>query len=248
MLVDSLYDYDTNNQQLITNTYLMTSPIICAIDTPNLSTASTLAQKLVTEVAAIKLGLEFFCAHGQVGVLQVIPENTQLFLDLKLHDIPNTVAKSIASLASLNPHMLTLHASGGREMMEHARSARDAQHMQTKLLGVTLLTSLDAEDLESIGMQPQPLAQTLRLATLAQRAGLQGVICSGHEIEALRAECGEDFLLVVPGIRPTGSEAHDQKRTLTPREALAKGADYLVIGRPITQSADPLSAARALLA
>jgi len=223
----------------------------CAIDTVDTAVAARLINRLQGAVGGIKLGLEFFTAHGPDLVRRLVGLETRLFLDLKLHDIPNTVAGAVRAVAPLQPDMLTIHASGGPAMMRAARSAADetaakAGTRRPNLLGVTVLTSLDQSDLISVGVSQAPLDQVRRLAALAQASGMDGVICSPFEIAALRADCGKDFLLVVPGIRPAGAEMGDQKRVMTPGEAVAAGADRLVIGRPITEAADPRAAALAI--
>ncbi|MCX8231969.1 MAG: orotidine-5'-phosphate decarboxylase, partial [Alphaproteobacteria bacterium] len=177
-----------------------------------------------------------------------IPKGTPLFLDLKFHDIPNTVAGAVRAASALTPAMLNVHAAGGRAMMEAARDAAAESTARPWVLAVTVLTSLDAGDLADIGGNGAPGEQVLRLATLAQTAGLDGVVCSAQEISTLRAECGPDFKLVVPGIRPQGSAPGDQKRTMTPVEAVQRGADVLIIGRPITAAPDPTAAAQAIVA
>ncbi len=219
--------------------------IFCAIDTPDLAAAEKLAASL-QGVVDIKLGLEFFTARGAAGVKKVqaaAGARTKLFLDLKLHDIPNTVAGAArAAVAGCRPDFLTVHASGGREMIRAAVEAAG----DTKILAVTVLTSLDANELAAIGQGDDAQAQVLRLARLAVAAGAGGIVCSPREIALLRKELPKDVILVVPGIRPAGAVKGDQKRVMTPAEATAAGADYLVIGRPITQAADPVAAARSM--
>ena len=213
-------------------------PIFCAIDTDNLEQAVQTAQS-IQSTCGIKLGLEFFNAHGIKGVKQVMnaAQNAPLFLDLKYNDIPNTVAGAIRAVTKdITPAFLNVHALGGIEMM---RAAKNACPPSTKLLAVTILTSIDSENLDSLGMGTNVEGQVLRLAQLTKQAGLDGIVCSSHEIEAVRATCGDDFTLMVPGIRPKGSAVNDQKRTMTPHEAMNKGATHLVIGRPITQNENP---------
>lgn len=228
------------------------NPIFCALDTPDLSRARALAQMLRGVVAGVKLGLEFFAANGPAGVTAVAGNDLPFFLDLKLHDIPNTVAKAVRSAAALEPLLMTIHVAGGPGMMEAAVNAADQAASEDgkrriKLLGVTVLTSLDEGDLAAVG-QPGPVAeQVQRLALLARDSGLDGVICSPQEVAVLRDICGADFLLVVPGIRPVGSAVGDQKRVMGPRAAIQAGADYLVIGRPITEAQHPAAAAQAIL-
>lgn len=223
-------------------------PIIyCAVDTPDLGRAKDMAEAVSEAGCGVKLGLEFFNAHGPQGV-QTILENRakpSLFLDLKYHDIPNTVAGAIKSITSLDVAYLNVHASGGVEMM---RAGMQACAANTRLLAVTVLTSLDDSGLESVGQVYPAGDQVLRLARLTHDAGLAGVVCSGQEIKTLRNTLPKDFVLMVPGIRPEGSEAGDQKRTMIPREAILAGATHLVIGRPITQAKNPQDAARDILA
>jgi orotidine-5'-phosphate decarboxylase len=225
----------------------------CAVDTVDIGVAARLVDQLKGAVGGIKLGLEFFAAHGPDMVRRMVGRQTRLFLDLKLHDIPNTVAGAVRAVAPLQPDLLTIHASGGTAMMRAARKAAEEAAAQggtrrPKLLGVTVLTSLDQKDLAAVGVAQAPLDQVRKLAALAQNSGMDGVICSPFEISALRGDCGEGFLLVVPGIRPAGSAAADQKRIMTPAEAVAAGADHLVVGRPITEAADPRQAALAIAA
>jgi len=224
------------------------NPILCAIDTPDPAAARTLAAQVRGSVGGVKLGLEFFVANGPAAVRHVTGD-APLFLDLKLHDIPNTVAGAVRSAARLSPLLLTIHAAGGPAMMRAAAEAAEAAPgPRMKLLGVTVLTSLDDTDLAATGQRGPAADQAQRLALLARASGLDGIVCSPHEVAALRAACGRDFLLVVPGIRPHGAAARDQKRVMGPRAAIEAGADYLVIGRPITAAPDPASAAHAIAA
>ena len=224
------------------------NPIFCAIDTPDLAQAKSLAQA-VRSVVSIKLGLEFFTAHGPRAVREVAPREA-VFLDLKLHDIPNTVAGAVRAAAAVDPAFLTIHAAGGAAMMKAAvEAAKDGKgQRKIKLLGVTVLTSFDEGDLEATGQRGPIAEQARRLALLARECGLDGAVCSPREVAQLRAACGPDFILVVPGIRPLGATLGDQKRVSAPRATIDAGADYLVIGRPITEAPDPGAAARALLA
>jgi orotidine-5'-phosphate decarboxylase len=222
----------------------VTSPIYVAIDTPDLARARALAGKVRNHVGGIKLGLEFFAAHGQHGVRELAGEGLPVFLDLKLHDIPNTVASAIQALHDLAPAVLTVHAAGGRAMMEDAKAAA---HPSTKVVAVTVLTSLDAGDLGSIGVEADEHGQVERLTALAHEAGLDGVVCSGFEVAAARKGWRDGFF-VVPGVRPPGGAAGDQKRVITPRQAIDNGASILVVGRPITRADDPDAAARAIMA
>jgi len=225
----------------------MNSRIFCAIDTPSMSEAVKLAEQLREHVAGLKVGLEFYSANGPEGMKAIHAKGLPVFLDLKLHDIPNTVANTIAALLPLGPHFITLHASGGPAMMKAAaEAARKGGDSRPKLLAVTVLTSLDTADLKLIGFDADASAQVLRLAMLARDSGMDGVVCAPTEIELLRRELGPDFILMVPGIRPTSAAANDQKRVMTPKEAVSAGATYLVVGRPITQKLDPAAAAAAI--
>jgi orotidine-5'-phosphate decarboxylase len=220
----------------------VTSPIFVAIDTPDLERAKAIATKVRRHVGGLKLGLEFFCANGRHGVHEMAELGLPIFLDLKLHDIPNTVGKAVQSLRPLAPAILTVHAAGGRAMMEDAKAAAPAG---TKVVAVTVLTSLDGDDLVSIGLAPDPHSQVERLAALARDSGLDGLVCSGAEVAAAK-RLWHDGFFVVPGVRPSGGATGDQKRVMTPRAALDAGASILVVGRPITQAADPDEAARAI--
>ena len=223
----------------------MTNPIFCAVDRPDLEGTLALARTLAPHVGGIKLGLEFFAAQGPRGVEAVAALGLPVFLDLKLHDIPNPVAGAVREVAKLGVAMLTLHAAGGRAMLEAAVAAAAAARHRPWLLGVTVLTSLDAADLAAIGMAADPAGQALRLSRLAVAAGLDGLVCSPHEIAELRRALGAGPKIVVPGIRAEAG-GDDQKRTMAPADALAAGADILVIGRPITRATAPADAAAAL--
>ncbi len=218
------------------------NPIFLALDLPRLEAASTLARKVAGHVGGLKLGLEFFCAHGHHGVHEIAKIGLPIFLDLKLHDIPNTVAAAMQAIHVLEPAIVTVHASGGRAMMEDAKAAA-GEHC--KVVGVTVLTSLDESDLARSGVSGTPHDQALRLAELAHSAGLDGIVCSGQEVAAVHRQWKDGFL-VVPGLRPANGHIADQKRTVTPREARDAGASVLVIGRPISRAEDPLEAARAI--
>ncbi len=220
----------------------MTSPIYVALDTPDLEKAKSIAARVRNHVGGIKLGLEFFSANGRAGVREMAELDLPIFLDLKFHDIPNTVAKAIQALRPLKPSIITVHASGGRAMMEDAKAAAP---IETKVVGVTVLTSLDGSDLESIGLSDDPHAQVMRLAKLCKEAGLDGIVCSGNEVAEVKKMWPGGFF-VVPGVRPANGDASDQKRVVTPRTALDRGASILVVGRPITQAEDPDTAARAI--
>jgi len=229
------------------------SGVLAAIDTADLEAAASQAGRLGPSVAGIKLGLEFYMAQGAPGYRRIAGVITKegpapIFLDLKFHDIPNTVAGAVRSVAPLEPLILNVHASGGKTMMRAARdaaaeSAEKHNLRRMKLIAVTVLTSLDDVDLRRVGQQVPARDQVLRLAELAKESELDGVVCSAHEIAPLRERLGDDFLLVTPGIRPNWASAGDQKRVMTPAEAARAGADYLVIGRPITADQDPAGAA-----
>ena len=232
--------------------------LYCALDTGGRPEVERLARLLAPAVGGLKLGLEYFCAHGPEGIGAVRAVGRPLFLDLKLHDIPNTVAGAVRSVVALEPHYVTLHSAGGLAMMQAAQGAAEAEAARLGcappgLLGVTVLTSLDDAALARQGIDGTAGDQVLRLAALAREAGLAGVIASPHEIAALRAEHGADFAIVVPGIRPAAgsggaaSARGDQARVATPAEAARAGATALVVGRPITQAPDPLAAARAIV-
>ncbi|MGZ2412898.1 orotidine-5'-phosphate decarboxylase [Sphingomonas sp. F9_3S_D5_B_2] len=210
-------------------------PIFVAIDTPDIVRAETLARAVREHAGGLKLGLEFFSANGPDGVARLSEAGLPVFLDVKLHDIPNTVAKAVDALAPLRPAVLTVHAAGGRAMLAAAKAAADPD---TKVVAVTLLTSLDQADLAATGVQSSPAEQVARLAALARGSGVDGIVCSGAEVAAARDAWG-DGVFVVPGVRPAGGEVGDQKRVVTPRQALDAGASILVIGRPITGAADP---------
>lgn len=224
----------------------MTNPVYCAIDTADYDAALAIHHAVRGAVGGIKLGLEFFAANGPAGVTALGGHDAGVgvFLDLKLHDIPNTVGKAVRALSACPYDILTVHAAGGRDMM---RAAKAEAHPNAKVVGVTVLTSMDAGDLAATGVDSAPADQVRRLAGLAREAGLDGIVCSAHEVAAMRAAWPEGFF-VVPGIRPAGSAVGDQKRVMMPREALDAGASVLVIGRPITDAGDPGAAARAIAA
>ncbi|MDE1172175.1 MAG: orotidine-5'-phosphate decarboxylase [Parvibaculaceae bacterium] len=226
---------------------LPANPVFCALDTTDSARAATLAHSLQGVAGGLKLGLEFFYACGHAGYRSVAEAGLPLFLDLKLHDIPNTVAGGVRALLPLRPTIMTIHAGGGLAMMKAAvEAAAEAGDDRPLIVGVTVLTSLDQSDLAAMGVQGSTGEQVLRLAELAEKAGLDGVVCSAHEIGALRRERSPGFKLIVPGIRPAGAAIGDQKRVMSPADALALGADVLVIGRPITEAADPRAAAEAI--
>ncbi len=220
------------------------NPLYVALDTPDLADARSLAALLLPHVGGVKLGLEFFLANGLSGVAVMAAEGLPIFLDLKLHDIPNTVAAAIRALGPLVPAILTVHASGGHAMM---RAAKTSAPESTRIVAVTMLTSLDSHDLREMGLGDDPGRLAASLAVSARAAGLDGVVCSPHEVRAIKAVWPE-CLTVVPGIRPEGGPAGDQKRSATPAEALREGADILVVGRPITADPDPAAAAAGIVA
>lgn len=229
----------------------MTPRVIVALDFPDTLSAFGLAARLDPAQCALKVGKELFTAADAGLVRELVRRGFRVFLDLKFHDIPNTVAQACAAATRLGVWMINVHASGGRAMMAAAResvakTAAETGLPKPLLIAVTVLTSLDAADLAAIGIDATPEAQVLRLARLAQGEGLDGVVCSAREAPALRAACGPAFKLVTPGIRPAGASVQDQARVMTPVDALAAGADYLVIGRPITGASDPLAALAAI--
>ena len=220
----------------------MTNPLYLALDLPQLDAARTLAEKVKAHVGGLKLGLEFFCAHGHHGVHEVAKIGLPIFLDLKLHDIPNTVAGAMQAIHVLEPAIVTIHASGGRMMMEDAKAAAANG---TKVVAVTMLTSLDERDLKRTGVDGDAHDQVMRLAELAHTAGLDGIVCSGKEVGQVRKQWKDGFF-VVPGLRLDGGPSGDQKRVVTPRQARDDGASVLVVGRPISRAEDPVAAARAI--
>jgi len=225
----------------------MPARIFLALDTPDIAAALTQMRAAGDAIDGIKLGLEFFVANGPAGIRCVREEARPLFLDLKLHDIPNTVAGAVRTAVPLNPLLLTVHAGGGPAML---RAAAEAAHSfgaaRPLIIAVTVMTSLDDGDLKAVGQIAPVSDQVRRLAALSQDQGCDGVVCSSHEISLLRQDCGPEFKLVVPGLRPAVGELADQKRVMTPGEAARLGADFLVIGRPITAATDPAAAARAI--
>lgn len=220
----------------------MTTRVFIALDTPSLDKAKEIATRVRHHVGGIKLGLEFFMANGSAGVHEMAELGLPIFLDLKLHDIPNTVAKAIQALRPLDPAILTVHAAGGRAMLEDAKAAAPTG---TKVVAVTTLTSLDGNDLRTIGVDRAPHDQVLHLTELAMTAGVDGIVCSGAEVKAAHALWPKGFF-VVPGVRPANGAIGDQKRVVTPREAVDAGASIIVVGRPITQAENPDQAARAI--
>lgn len=234
----------------------MSCDLILALDVPTREEAAPLLRQLRGELRWVKIGLQMFTAYGPDYVRAVADEGFDIFLDLKLHDIPNTVAKAVESLAPLPIGMLTLHTGGGREMMQAALKAQQATRPDLLLLGVTVLTSMDATELANIGVGGTPEMQVARLGSLAASAGLKGLVCSPLEVGLLRRILPSGIQLVTPGIRPVGpplvgapsATPDDQKRVLTPAEAAAAGSSYIVVGRPILEAPDPAAAARAILA
>ncbi|MDB4225398.1 MAG: orotidine-5'-phosphate decarboxylase [Alphaproteobacteria bacterium] len=217
--------------------------LFCALDTKDLSLAVSLVNTVKGHIDGIKIGLEAYYSIGIEGYRQLEEIGIPIFLDLKLHDIPNTVHSAIKALLPLKPAILNIHASGGEKMMKSAVEAiSDSSGHKPLLIGVTVLTSLDSDDLIKIGVNGDSNDQALRLAELAKNSGLDGVVCSPFEAASIKEICGNDFITIVPGIRPKGSDANDQKRFMTPHQAINNGADIIVIGRPITASEDPLKA------
>ena len=226
-----------------------TDKIFVALDTAEAEAALALARQLAGLVGGIKLGKQLFTAEGPAGARKLAATGLKIFLDLKFHDIPATVAGAVTAALKLNPFMLTVHAAGGRAMMQAAaKAAAEADKRRPLVLGVTVLTSLADRELAETGVAGTAADQVLRLARLAKESGLDGVVCSPREAKMLRQAVGKDFKLVVPGIRPDWAASDDQKRVMTPKEAVAAGADYLVIGRPITAAKDPADAARRIAA
>ena len=223
----------------------MNSKIIVALDYETEREALALVDQIDPSLCRLKVGKEMFTTLGTEFVKQLHSRNFDVFLDLKYHDIPNTVARAVRSAADLGVWMVDLHASGGLRMMEEAKRILEPYGKEAPLLiSVTVLTSMEDVDLLQIGINTSPMEQVMRLARLTQRAGLDGVVCSPQEVEVLREICGADFKLITPGIRPVGSDVGDQRRVMTPPEAIQAGSDYLVIGRPITQSANPVEVLR----
>ena len=219
------------------------NPIILALDVNSLTKAQSIVSDLKNYIGGIKIGMEFFNSFGPEGVRDISKFDIPIFLDLKLHDIPITVYKTIKTLMKLDIAIINVHASGGRDMLEAAVKARDeSDNKSTKLIAVTVLTSLDDSDIKEIGYRENSEGLVLRLASLAKDSGLDGVVCSAKEISLIKEKLGKDFILVVPGIRLKDDNKNDQKRLTSPKNAIDSGADLLVIGRPITDSKDPLKA------
>ena len=220
--------------------------IIVALDTTDISQALALT-KLIPDVGAFKLGLEYFCANGPEGIIKISETGIKIFLDLKFHDIPNTVAGAIKASLNMEPYMMTVHLSGGYNMLH--RTMEEVKEYCAKnslkiplILGVSVLTSIDDNDFTSLGLIGKVEDQVIRLAKLAKDAGLDGMVCSAKELKIVKKKMGQNLILVTPGIRPAGGIMNDQKRITTPSQAISDGADFLVIGRPITEAIDPVQA------
>ena len=226
----------------------MSSSIIVALDYANAADALALADQLDPDLCRVKVGKELFTHEGPMIVKALQSRGFELFLDLKFHDIPNTVASAVHAAADLGVWMVNVHASGGRRMMTAARERLQQHNYSTLLIAVTVLTSSERSDLADIGLDVEPIIQVQRLARLTQDCGLHGVVCSAQEALLLRELHAQPFALVTPGIRPAGSASNDQKRIMTPKQALDVGVDYMVIGRPITQAPQPIVALQAILA
>ena len=222
--------------------------LIVALDYDNAEDCLKIAHQLSPHECRLKVGKELFTASGPQLVDQLMTLGFDVFLDLKFHDIPNTTAKAVAAAARLGVWMVNVHASGGQRMMEAARNALSNFETPPLLIGVTVLTSMEESDLKGVGIDVSPLQQVQYIARLAQTSGLDGVVCSAREAEILKRLCGDDFSLVTPGIRPATAAADDQRRIMTPAQAIAAGSDYLVVGRPVTQADDPSIACRDILA
>jgi len=220
----------------------MSNPVFLALDVPQIGPAKALLEKVRAHIGGVKLGLEFFCAHGGHGVHEIAHMGLPIFLDLKFHDIPNTVAAAMQAIHVYEPKIVTVHASGGRAMMEDAKAAAADG---CKVVGVTTLTSMDSSDLTATGVYGSAETQVMRLAELAHKSGLDGIVCSGKEVGQVHKQWRDGYF-VVPGLRPPGAGTGDQKRVVTPRSARDNGASVLVIGRPISRADDPVAAARAI--
>lgn len=224
------------------------TPVVVALDFENKTQALNLVSQLDPQLCRLKVGKEMFTHFGPELVKELQQRRFDVFLDLKFHDIPNTVAKAVKAAADLGVWMVNVHASGGSKMMSAARESLVTYGTEKPhLIAVTVLTSMEQSDLAELGISLTPAQQVLKLAALTQQAGLDGVVCSAQEATLLKQQFGKDFMLVTPGIRPAASSQDDQKRVMTPSEALAVGVDYMVIGRPITKAADPLAALNAIV-
>lgn len=224
------------------------SPIIVSLDFSDADQALRLTEQLQPELCQLKVGKELFTSSGAVFISRLIDQGFKVFLDLKFHDIPNTVAKACAVATDLGVWMINVHASGGMEMMSLARESIEKARHRPLLIAVTVLTSMDQVALQDIGISCTVEEQVLKLSQLSHDAGLDGVVCSGQEVKKLRDHFGKGFTLVTPGIRPVGADNNDQRRVMTPRQAIQAGSDYLVIGRPITQVADPVKSINSIIA
>ncbi|NUE94504.1 orotidine-5'-phosphate decarboxylase [Acinetobacter seifertii] len=222
--------------------------IIVALDAKSQYDALKIVEQLDPTLCRVKVGKELFTHEGPSVVKKLQDENFEVFLDLKFHDIPNTTAQAVCAAADLGVWMVNIHASGGRKMMETCVERLKAGNYQTQLIAVTVLTSMGREDLKDIGLDIEPVEQVKRLAKLTKDSGLDGVVCSAQEAKILRELIGQDFSLVTPGIRPEGSNADDQKRIVTPKQAMLDGSTHLVIGRPITKAEDPTQMLKSILA
>ncbi len=222
------------------------NPVFVALDTPDLSKAFAIAQSAAPYVGGLKVGLEFITANGPKGIEKIVALGRPVFADVKFHDIPNTVAGAAREIAKLGVSLFNIHASGGEAMMRAAKEAAASVNPDVKLIAVTVLTSLNDDDLDAVGQRKPAHEQVEGVASLARHSGLDGVVCSAREIVPLRKVLGRDFMLVTPGIRPAGADIADQKRVMTPGEAMRAGSDILVVGRPITGAADPAAAAKAI--
>jgi|TARA_B110000444_G_scaffold256046_1_gene291613 orotidine-5'-phosphate decarboxylase len=219
--------------------------IFCALDTKDTDLAISFIKSIKDYIDGVKIGMEAFYSMGLEGYLRIQDLNLPIFLDLKLHDIPNTVNSAIKSLLPLNPYMLNVHVSGGGEMLRSAKQAiEDSYGEKPLLVGVTILTSMNEDSFKEQGLQLNIETQVVNLSKLAVKNGLNGVVCSPHEAKKVKDECGKDFLTIVPGIRPESFQSQDQKRIMTPKEAVNNGADILIIGRPLTKAKDPITAAK----
>ncbi|MGS0466766.1 orotidine-5'-phosphate decarboxylase [Cobetia marina] len=221
-------------------------PLIIALDYPDMAAALAMADQLDPTRCRVKVGKELFTRVGPDILKALHQRGFEVFLDLKFHDIPNTTAQAVLAAAEHGVWMTNVHAGGGARMMEAAASALATRQLETRLIAVTVLTSMEQSDLAGIGLDVTPLAQVERLASLAQQSGMHGVVCSARETPSLKALCGPDFLKVTPGIRPSFAQAGDQRRTMTPGEAMAAGSTHLVIGRPVTQAENPMAALAAI--
>ena len=217
----------------------ISSPVVVALDYPDQAQALAMADQLDPAKVRVKVGKEIFTRSGPAVVEALHGKGFEVFLDLKFHDIPNTVAGAVAAAADMGVWMVNVHAGGGQRMMEAAANAIANHLTRPLLIAVTVLTSMDRTDLSQIGIVDEPQVQVRRLAELSKASGMDGVVCSAQEASLLKQACGQNFALVTPGIRPAGSDAGDQRRVLTPVQARDAGVDYMVIGRPITQSAEP---------